>query len=144
MSDWPFSSMWRKGLNLIKTILYKFYSLHSSLWKSSNQHSGEVCDAYINFTSRFDPLPRKGSVFGASILSRKITSCQDDVWFFNTSRIFYIILNLATHGNRLLDDLQLLPLREVSSSNECMCKTTSDQCRTKRRSLSSRMVFYTT
>ena len=33
----------------------------------------------INFTSGFDPSPRKRSVFVVSVLSRKITSCQDDV-----------------------------------------------------------------
>ena len=33
----------------------------------------------INFTSGFDPSPRKRSVFVASLLSRKITSCRDDV-----------------------------------------------------------------
>ena len=33
----------------------------------------------INFTSGFDPLLRKRSVFGASIPSKKITSCQDNV-----------------------------------------------------------------
>ena len=71
----------------------------------------------INFTSGFDPSPRKRSVFGASVLSRKITSCQDDVRFLNTSRTFYIIQNFGIHGNRLPDDLRLSPLREVSSRN---------------------------
>ena len=74
---------------------------------------------WINFTAGFDSLLRK-PVFGASILLRKFTSCQDDVCFPNTSRTFYI--TLATHGNRLPDDLQLPSLRKVSSRNGCMCK----------------------
>ena len=77
------------------------------------------------YYSGFDTLPRKRSAFAlvqASILSRKITSCQDGVWFFNTSRTFYITLNFATHGNRLPDNLQLPPPQKVSSRNACMCK----------------------
>ena len=34
---------------------------------------------WINFTSGFDPSLRKRTVFGASVPSRRIASCQDDV-----------------------------------------------------------------
>ena len=48
----------------------------------------------INFNSWFDPSPRKQSVFGASVSSRKIISCQYE-WFLKTSRTFYIIQNFG-------------------------------------------------
>ena len=67
------------------------------------------------------------------------------------SRIFYtlehytLFRTLATRGNRPSDDLRLPPLQEVSSRNIRMhVQTTSEQRGTKRRSLSSRMAFYTT
>ena len=70
----------------------------------------------IGFASGSDPPPdqfyQRIRSFAAKTIRlwckcsvKKITSCQDDVRFLNTSRTFYIIQSFGTHGYRLPDDL---------------------------------------
>ena len=61
---------------------------------------------------------------------------------YDFSRAFYIIQNFGTHGNRLPDDLQLSPLREVSSRNECANQKQATQNKAKKFVIKDGILHY--
>ena len=93
----------------------------------------------INLTSGFNPLLRKQSVFGTSIPSKKKSRAVRMMYDFST--LLEHFTTSATHGNQLPDDLQLPPLREVHPAG---MDASVNHKQTNRRSLSTRIAFYTT